>query len=310
MPVQPGRPGNSKVEGAAGRADVTRYKLGKSPALFDARTLRFGDYLSPQLPSPPPAVDHGAKVSRWSLYDNDRFANCTSAAAAHMIQCWSASVGAEVSVPLSAVLAFYRDGGGPDSSPDANCSLLSVLKRWQSRGLGSHKIVAFAQLEPNNRTQVEDAVYLFGSACLGIALPDFAVEGDRLSKPWVVPPQGPVAKAAANTGNGHCVPVVAYDARNLYVVTWGQMRAMSWPFYDAYVDEAYVALSPDWIDTNGATVAGFDLAGLRRDVRRVQTIPRERAAVKREPAMAADVDVRVEGQHASVDREKRRENHL
>jgi hypothetical protein len=51
-----------------------------------------------------------------------------------------------------------------------------------------------------------------------------------LTVPWVVPPGGPVGNAAPNPNNGHCIPAVSYDADNLYVVTWGEIKPMSWAF--------------------------------------------------------------------------------
>jgi hypothetical protein len=80
-----------------------------------------------------------------------------------------------------------------------------------------------------------------------VSLPDFATQGDMLTVPWVVPPGGPVGNAAPNPNNGHCIPAVSYDADNLYVVTWGEIKPMSWAFYDAYADEAYAMISQDFI---------------------------------------------------------------
>ena len=70
-----------------------KYKLGKNPAVFDRRTLRFGDYVKPEVEPPPASVDYGARVDRWPMYDNDRYGDCTCAAAGHMIQSWTANAG-------------------------------------------------------------------------------------------------------------------------------------------------------------------------------------------------------------------------
>jgi len=117
--------------------------------------------------------------------------------------------------------------------------------------------------------QAKDAVYLFGSLYIGVALPDFAVEGDMLKVPWVLPHGGAVGKAAPNPANGHCIPAVGYDARNLYVITWGEVKPMSWPFYEAYADEAYAVLSRDFIkaiDGKSGGDGGFDLPALEKDL--------------------------------------------
>ena len=78
-------------------------------------------------------------------------------------------------------------------------------------------------------------------------------------------------RPAPNPDNGHCIPAVAYDARNLYVVTWGELKPMSWQFYDAYADEAFAVLSQDFIDAKGKTIDGFDLDALDADLVATQT---------------------------------------
>ena len=65
----------------------------------------------------------------------------------------------------------------------------------------------------------------------------------------MVPCRGPVGNAAPNQNNGHCIPAVGYDERNVYIVTWGQLKAMSWQFYNAYAEEAYAVLGHDWFNT-------------------------------------------------------------
>jgi hypothetical protein len=53
---------------------------------------------------------------------------------------------------------------------------------------------------------------------------------------------------------------VAYDATNLYVVTWGAVKSMSWQFYDAYADESFAVVSQDFVDVAGKDPAGFSLS--------------------------------------------------
>jgi hypothetical protein len=151
--------------------------------------------------------------------------------------------------------------------------MLSVLKYWRKTGIGKDKITAFAALEPKNNVQAEDAINLFGNAYIGLALPNFAVPPDTnfLDIPWVVPAGGPTgSNAAPNPQNGHCIPAVGYDQRQLYVVTWGALKTMSWQFYDAYADEAFAVLSNDWISQKvGTSPSGFDLAALEQDLQAV-----------------------------------------
>jgi hypothetical protein len=244
-------------------------KLGRKPAVFDPRTLRFGAYATAQLPPPPASKDYGAKVKSWPMYDNDKYGDCTCAAAGHMIQNWTANAGTEVTPADASVLMFYEHFVGSPPPPDEGCNMLAVLKYWRSHGLGKDKILAFTILEAKNHLDVQNAIYLFGSIYIGVELPDFAVHGDMLTTPWAVPPGGPVGDAAPNPQNGHCIPAVGYDGDGLSVVTWGAVKTMSWDFYDAYAEEAYAVLSHDFIQANGQGVAGFDLATLQADLQKV-----------------------------------------
>ena len=242
-------------------------KLGKRPPVFDERTLLFGDYLKKaELPTAPPAENYGEKVAQWPMYANDRYGDCTCAAAGHMIQSWTASAGKEITPPEPSVVAFYEHFVGDPPPPDAGCNMLQVLKYWRSQGLDRHKVLAFAELGAKNLGQARTAVYLFGSVYIGVALPDFAVHGDMLTIPWVLPPGGAVGDAAPNPENGHCIPAVGYDAESLYVITWGEVKQMSWGFFEAYADEAYAVLSRDFIDASGHDIAGFDLTQLEADL--------------------------------------------
>jgi hypothetical protein len=243
-------------------------KLGKKPPKFDHRTLLFGKYTLAGLPPPPPVVDYSRKVTSWPMMKNDTYGDCTCAAAGHMIEEWTANTASKpLIVSDQQILAAYNHFA--HGNPDAGANMLDVLNYWRHTGIGQDKITAYVQLEPQNDVQVRDSVYLFGSCYIGVALPDFAVPPgvDPLTVPWVVPPQGPVGNAKPDPNNGHCIPAVGYDQRNLYVVTWGALKPMSWQFYDTYMDEAYAVLSRDWIDKKlKKAPPGFDMVTLDKDL--------------------------------------------
>lgn len=259
-------------------SENNQYRLGKKPAVFDSRTLRFGAYLTSTLPPPPAAVNWGDKVKSWPMYLNDKYGDCTCAAAGHMIETWSAAAGKQKTPTNAQILKFYEHFTTP--GPENGCNMLDVLKYWRTTGLGGDKITAFAQLEPKNVNEVKDAVALFGGCYIGVELPKFALTGNLLNIPWVVPAQGPVGDAAPDPQGGHCIPAVAYDSRNLYVVTWGAVKSMSWQFYVDYADESFAVLSSDFLTKNKAP-GGFDLAQLQQDLTEIGKVPALRAAISR-----------------------------
>lgn len=250
---------------------MSSFKLGKHRPEIDKRTLRFGDYITTALAPPPAQVNYAGPVSTWPMMGNDQYGDCTCAAAGHMIEEWTANTGQQVILPDTTILQAYNHFA--HGNADAGASMLSVLKYWRKTGIGKDKITAFAALEPKNNVQAEDAINLFGNAYIGLALPNFAVPPDTnfLDIPWVVPAGGATGtNAAPNPQNGHCVPAVGYDQRQLYVVTWGALKTMSWQFYDAYADEAFAVLSDDWINQKiGTSPSGFNLAALEQDLQAV-----------------------------------------
>ena len=185
-----------------------------------------------------------------------------------MIQNWTGNAAAEITPPDETVLKFYEHFVGTPPPPDKGCDMLTVLKYWRKTGLDRHKVTAFAALDLKNQTQAQSALYLLGGIYIGVELPDFAVPPgtDYLTIPWVVPPGGPVGNAAPNPQNGHCIPAVGYDAEQLWVVTWGALKSMSWDFYNAYADESYAIVSTDFLGSTEESPEGFNLAALEGDL--------------------------------------------
>jgi hypothetical protein len=245
-------------------------RLGKKAPRVDRRTLPLARYLTSALPPPPAScLDFRAvPADAWPMDGNATYGDCTMAGAAHLIQEWT-EVAQRVPVILpddEVTQDYLMLTGGKDTGLD----LLTVLNWWRQTGFGgaTGQIHAFAQIQLAPSSMIETAIYLFGGAYLGLALPDFAVtppaDGSLLDIPWTLPSSG--MAPPANPANGHCVAAVGYDTQNLYVVTWGGIKAMSWGFYQAYADEAFAIASEDWMTSGGATPTGLNLAQLEEDL--------------------------------------------
>lgn len=245
------------------------FKLGKKPPVYDPRTLKLEKYMG-TLPVPPPTANFISKVSQWPMYSNDVLGDCVAAAAGHMIQNWTTYAGKSFMPAPSDVLKFYEHSGYNPSDPssDQGWELLPALKVWRKQGISGHKIVAFAQLTTGNWAQLKRAISIFGNVYIGLALPDFVVpqDGSDWTKiNWILRPGG-----RPNPDNGHCVPAMAYSAGWVVPVSWGaRMPGMNPLFYEACCDEAYVAITEDWIEQNGKSPSGFDIAQLTADLAQV-----------------------------------------
>lgn len=241
-------------------------KLGKHTPRHDDRTLQFANYVEKALPPPPTAVNWDAKIgASWGMMKNDVLGDCTIAAAGHMIALWTTYSSTKV-VPTDAeIVAGYSavTGYNPVTGANDNGAVeTDVLNYWKNHGIGGHKILGYTALEPSNLNHVKDSVSLFGGTYIGLNLPVSC----QNQKVWSVPPGGPHGKGAPGSWGGHAVPVVAYDASGLTVVTWGGLQTMTWGFWSTYCDEAYAVLSHDWLNVHGQTPNGFNLAALQADL--------------------------------------------
>jgi len=249
--------------------DYKNVKLGKKAPRLDPRTLRFAKYIQ-AVPSPPIEVDYLPAHGPWPMYANDSLGDCVEAAAGHMIDEWQYCTQPDALQPTTAqIIQAYSGATGyvpGDPLTDQGTDMLTFLKYWRKTGVGGHKILAFVSLETGNLTQLEQAIWLFGASMIGLALPISAQNQSAWSVPGNL--QG---DAAPGSWGGHCVPVGAYRhdfpsrLRNT-VVTWGQTLTMSDYFYQCYCDEAYAVLSQDWIEKQGVSPSGFDLAALQADL--------------------------------------------
>jgi len=251
------------------RVDPKKLKLGKAAARHDPRTLLMASYVSTGLPNPPATFDLTTKIKAWGMMDNDQIGDCTCAAAGHLIMEWTANAEKKMVTPTDKqIVAAYSAITGYNPATGANdngANEIDVLNYWRQSGIAHHKIGAYVALEPSNHQHVMDAVYVFGGCYIGVQLPISAQSQVQNHQPWSVPPGGPTGDGKPGSWGGHAVPVMAYDARGLTVVTWGALQTMTWSFWEAYCDEAYAILSSDYLTKEG-TPQGFSMQQLQADL--------------------------------------------
>lgn len=246
--------------------NLSSIKLGKKPRRIDPRTRLLARYLDvAALPSAPAAVDWTPKLGPLGVMLNDSLGDCTIAAAGHLVQTWTGNADPSPTVvPDSAVLAAYEGACGynpANPGTDQGGVELDVLNYWRATGIGGHKIAAYAQVAPADRTEVEQAIALFGGIYVGVGLPTSA-QG-QVGGLWDITPSTP---KDFDTWGGHAIPIVGYDATGLTCITWGALQRMTWAWFAAYCDEAYAAVSTDWISPSGLSPSAFNLAQLQSDI--------------------------------------------
>lgn len=223
--------------------------------------LRVAQFLNAaKLPSTPSTVDYVSKVNGWPVYLNDQIGDCTCAAVGHIIEAATAyGQGTTVEISDKDVLKAYEAVGGyvpGDPSTDNGAVMQDVLSYWRKTGVGGHKILAFAEVDVTNLNEVYAALYLFGHVYIGVNFPQSAMDQFDAGKPWTV-----VARDGGIIG-GHAVDLGWRDGAALEVITWGRVQGLDEAWWHKYVEEAWIAITPEWVNAAGSSPEGIDVAAL------------------------------------------------
>lgn len=246
-------------------------QLGRVQSAADPRTLQLRSYVDVAALPVPPAQEMLETTPEWPMLANDKFNCCTSAAAGHMIHHWTAANQHGVFLTDQDIILAHAQLTG-DHLMDC-VSMLEALKYWRKQGIGGHQIHSFVSGGKSNAADLRCMIHLFGSGYVGLDLPPFATAGDPHgwpAIPWAIPASATPEALKPNPEMGHCVAVIGYDEQNLYAVTWGQLKTMSWEFFERYAEEVFAVLSSDWVAENADCPTGFDCSTLEKDLALVQ----------------------------------------
>lgn len=206
----------------------------------------------------PEVVDYVSEISTWAMYLNDTIGDCTIAAAGHMIEAWLGYGSGDTEQPGvtdDQVLATYEAVSGyrpNDPDTDRGAVMQDVLDYWRKTGVGGHKIAAFAQVDIKNAAEMKKALYLFGHLYVGVNLPQIAEEQFDAGAAWTV-----VDDDGGEAG-GHAI-TIGYIGRNQCEgITWGRAQVITFEWLAKYAEEAWVAISSDWLSKYGVSPEGLD----------------------------------------------------
>lgn len=232
--------------------------LGKLPRRIDERTLNLLEYIEPSFKNPPVSRRWDEGQDDWGVMGNDRYGNCVIPTAAHMDMVWRMNELDDSSRPSDQeVIDLSRTMGALNGYV-----ILDRLNWWRKKGMFGRKIWAYAEMDNRSQNLMQIAVNTFGAADIGIMLPR-AWQSEHI---WDI---GDGVAYRPNSWGPHSVPIVGYDERFAYCVTWGRIQAITWNAVTIYCDEAYAVISPYWIAGDTLTPSGFDLQKLHADLTKV-----------------------------------------
>jgi hypothetical protein len=245
-------------------------KLGRVRSPHDARDLRLARYITARPAGSPPARDwshapNGLAI-KFAMLGNDRYGCCTCAALGHLEEAASVWTGVPSLITEPIVLEAYDAiSEWSRSNPLANdngANNRDALKWFRSQGY----IESFVSIDPQNMGHIEFAVNAGGGAYCGFDLPLSA----QKQTVWDVAPAGQFDDSyKRRSWGGHAATVIAYNARGVWIVTWGRLQFMTWEFFVTYCDEAHMAIANAWTTPGKLTASGFDLERLAADVAKV-----------------------------------------
>ena len=248
-------------------------KLGAHKSQPDARDFQYAAYRSSSLPVVPAiwGFDNVIPRGSWGMLGNDQYGDCVWAGAAHEHILENAVAGRSVQFTTSGVLSDYSAVTGftpDDPSTDNGTEIRTALKYRQKTGIidaagARHTIGAYlaldtTRIQQGDFSELAESAFLFGAVALGIEVPDSAMTQFNDDQMWSYVAGSPI-------DGGHYVPLIAHR-KHLEVVTWGRVQPVGTRFLENYISEAWALVSPDFLNSSGETVQGFNLTQLNADL--------------------------------------------
>lgn len=239
-------------------------RLGRLPAQHHPGVPRFARYAD-SLPAPagPTAVDWSRDIASgsWGMCKNDVLGDCTAASVAHALALWESYKTPLLFMTDDEIVRLYSETSGyvkgdPETDRGATCQ--DVLLHWAETGIelaGSRdRLEAFFSLDPRNHSHIYQALWLFGGLYAGVTLRVAQQSQDIWDLDGDLTPWG-----------GHCVLIVAADTEGMTCVTWGDLKRVTWRWWDSAAEEVFGLLSTRWV-ASGRSPAGIAVSALQADM--------------------------------------------
>lgn len=231
---------------------------GKLPAVFPALIRDIEHYFAGDLPKPPAKVDPASNVD-WQMDGNDQYGDCGVAGIKHGFQNAALVTSETEQWPTEQqVVDYYLKYTGGE---DTGVVLSDFLKYVKDNKFYGHSVGAYAPVGVQNIPHLQFAVWAYDFAYSGIVVTGEMQEAFGNGQPWELD------DALGYPEGGHCVPVIGYDSKYLYCVTWGAVQPVSYAAWSHIADESWAVLTGE--ELADGDEHGLNLAALKKDISRL-----------------------------------------
>ena len=226
-------------------------KFGRRRPVSIGPRFRLSNYLRMSLPAPPASCDYSpsAVQALAQMYGNDQLGDCVIAGGYHIVGVETGNAGKLFIATEKQIESDYGAIGGyvpGDPSTDQGCDEITAMNWWENHGFADGtKPLGWLAVDPDNITEVMQAIWLFENCMFGVELPDA----------WV----NPFPSASGFTwdvagdpdpDNGHCFIGCGYNGTGAKISTWGMLGVDTWAAVRKYCaasanGQLLVLITPD-----------------------------------------------------------------
>ncbi len=210
-------------------------KFGRTRPVARTPRLRLRDYLQASLAAPPGSTDYSAKAlpSLNNIYQNDVLGCCVISSGYHVVgvetgnagDLFVATTNSQNVVGTDITIDYGAIGGYVPNNPstDNGCNEDTALNYWQQHGFrNGKKLLGSINVDPTNKTEIMQCLYLFENLILCLELPDTYVNPFPSANGFTWDTGTP------DPNNGHSIMAYGYNSTGVLIDTWGLLGTMTW----------------------------------------------------------------------------------
>lgn len=245
---------------------MTSFKFGLLPGTRPVGLHDLTYYAAGPLPKPPakvavPTIPAQPDGTPWGMDGNSDYGDCGVAAANHLFRAIAADTAEQEKFPTAKqVVSYYLAYTGGEDSGVVLSDFLAHVKQGKFYG---HTVAAYAPVSVSDVNTLRFAINAYG-AYVGISVTEGMMQAVQGDGPWT----WTLEDASGNVEGGHCIPLLGFDSKWLYAVTWGQVIRIAYPAWHQIASEAWAVLVGEEVSakTDGH---GINLAALQADLSKI-----------------------------------------